>query len=331
MSLSLKKITASFVVLLLVALCAVLFLPLAGVPVLSPHEIVTGHQSMDRYIYFHLRLPELVLAFLTGAALSVSGVSFQALLKNPLADPYILGISGGAALGYVLAVVAGLPFILVPITGYAFALISLVIIYKLACHRGVLSVTSLLLIGIVFNAFSFALILVVNALANFGQAQQILYLLLGSIDPVGWQKILILTLLILISFLVLFFKARVINILSLGDEEAFHLGVKVNREKKIIFVVTSLLVGASVSLCGLIGFIGLIVPHMTRIVFGADNRVVIPASALAGGTLLVLCHFVAGHVISFETLNTRLPVGAITALIGAPVFVYLLKKHKLLT
>lgn len=321
-----RKNKSYIVLLILLSLVSILVLSLVGTPMisLSDLKLVDG---MDRYIFFHIRLPRLLLAFVIGAALSVSGVTFQALLKNPLADPYILGISGGAALGYVLAVILGFPFVLVPLSGYLFALISLYVVYRLACHRGVLSVMNLLLIGIVFNAFSFALILVLNAVANFGQAQQILYLLLGAIDPIGWGKLLVLLVLVGLALVVLFLQSKKINLLSLGDEEAYHLGLNVNREKKIVFIVTSLLVGASVSLCGLIGFVGLIVPHLTRLLFGADHRTVLPASCLIGGLLLVACDFVAGHLFSFETLNTRLPVGAITALVGAPVFVYLLKKR----
>jgi len=314
---------------MLLVVVATFVLSILGNPIIHFNDIFSKIENMDRYIFLNLRLPRMVLAFLIGAALSVSGVSFQSLLKNPLADPYILGISGGAALGYVLAVVAGLPFFLIPLVGFTFALGSLFLVYRLACQRGVLSVINLLLIGIVFNAFSFALILVVNSLANFGQAQQILFLLLGSVEPISWDKLLILSTFVISALVILFLRAKKLNLLSLGDEEAFHLGVNINYEKKIIFVVTSLLVGASVSLCGLIGFIGLIVPHVTRLVFGADNRSVLPAAALGGGLLLMVCDFVAGNVFSFETLNTRLPVGAITALVGAPMFVYLLKSRVL--
>lgn len=264
-----------------------------------------------------------------GASLSVAGASFQSLLKNPLADPYILGVSGGAALGYILALIFGLPFFFVPVCGFVFALLSLILVYRLAVVDGVLSVVSLLLTGIVFNAFSFALILVINSAVNFGQAQQILYLLLGNLDPISWPRLGFLTALLLAVLSILIVKSRALNLLSLGDEEAFHLGVSVQREKKIIFIASSLLVGASVSLCGLIGFVGLIVPHLSRLVFGADNRVVLPASVFIGGFFLVVCEFVVGNLFSFETLSTRLPVGATTALIGAPVFVYLLKKFEL--
>lgn len=279
------------------------------------------------HILYGLRLPRLILAMLVGVALSVSGVSFQSLLKNPLADPYILGISGGAGLGYVLAVILKLPFVLVPIMGYAFALVALILVYRMATVRGVLSVVNLLLIGVVFNAFSFALILILNAVANFGQAQQILYLLLGSVDVMPISRVIGIGVVTLVLTAVLWLKAPKLDLLALGEEEAFHLGLNVEREKKIVFVVTSLLVGLSVSYCGLIGFVGLIVPHLSRLLFGARHHVVLPASALLGALLLLVCDFVATYLFSYEALNTRLPVGAVTALIGAPVFVMLMKRR----
>ena len=302
---------------------------LLGRPNISWRVIFNQASSQDIFSFWNLRLPRFILAFMIGASLSVAGASFQSLLKNPLADPYILGVSGGAALGYILALIFGLPFFFVPVCGFVFALLSLILVYRLAVVDGVLSVVSLLLTGIVFNAFSFALILVINSAVNFGQAQQILYLLLGNLDPISWPRLGFLTALLLAVLSILIVKSRALNLLSLGDEEAFHLGVSVQREKKIIFIASSLLVGASVSLCGLIGFVGLIVPHLSRLVFGADNRVVLPASVFIGGFFLVVCEFVVGNLFSFETLSTRLPVGATTALIGAPVFVYLLKKFEL--
>lgn len=300
---------------------------LANLPPLQEQTQTGDRGDLDDFIFFQLSLPRFIMAFLVGAALSVAGVAFQSLLRNPLADPYILGVSGGAALGYVLAIVLGLPLFFVPIAGYVAALISLGLIYQLASTRGVLSVMSLLLTGVVFNAFSFSLILVINALANFGQAHQILYLMLGSVEAVSWDRIILFAGFFLVSFVILWTRSRALNLLALGDEEAFHLGVNVRREKIIVFVLTSLLVGASVSLCGLIGFVGLFVPHLVRLCWGADNRVVLPVSALVGGVFLVMSDFLAAHVISFQALHTKLPVGAVTALIGAPLFVFLLKRQ----
>ena len=314
--------------ILALALTAILPLLLAwlATPELSLPDILNTTPSTDRFIFFHLRLPKHVLAFAVGAALALAGMSFQSLLKNPLADPYILGVSGGAALGYVLAVVLKLPFYCMPFAGFLFALLSLVLIYSLAKTDGTIVTTNLLLTGVIFNSFSFAIILIINAIANFGQSQQILYLLLGSIDTISWPQIAVLSTFLVLAGAVLFRHANALNLLSLGDEEAQHLGVDIVREKKIIFVITSILVGASVSVCGLIGFVGLFVPHLLRLIFGADHRVLLPACALAGGLFLLLSNFIADHALATTALQTRLPVGVITALIGAPVFVYVLKK-----
>jgi iron complex transport system permease protein len=296
-------------------------------PRLDLGAILNGNDPDGAFILYHLRLPRHVLAFVIGAALSVAGASFQALLKNPLADPYILGVSGGAAMGYVVAIVAGVPFVLTPAFGFAFALAALTLIYALAKSGGTIHAVSLLLTGVIFNSFSFAIILLVNAVVPFGQSQQILFLLLGSVEPVSWGQLAALSAFIAVALAVLCSRAARLNLMSLGDEEAFHMGVDVAREKKIVFVATSLLVGASVSTCGLIGFVGLFVPHLTRLVCGADHRRLLPACALGGGIFLTASDFLAGHVLMWESLETRLPVGVVTALVGAPIFAWLLRRR----
>jgi iron complex transport system permease protein len=285
-------------------------------------------ENIEQYILFNIQLPRMVLAFLVGGALSVSGVSFQSLLKNPLADPYILGVSGGAAVGYVLGIVVGVPTIVLPVFAFVFALLVLALLYKLACRDGVLSVLNLLLMGIVFNAFCFAIILVINSLVHFGQGQQIIYLLIGSLEAAPWSEIAVLAVVVLFAVIFLWLNASKLNLLCLGDEDAYHMGLAVDRTKKQLFVVTSLLVGVSVALCGLIGFVGLIVPHVVRLLLGADHRRLVPLSFVIGGIFLVLCNFLAGNLIEFENLYTRLPVGAVTALIGAPAFAWLLRTSK---
>lgn len=314
-------------------LVAVLVLALAVVapPTLSFTEVWRGADNAESYIFWRLRLPRHVLAFVTGSALSIAGASFQSLLQNPLADPYILGVSGGAALGYVAGVVTGLPFWLMPLAGFASALAAITLIYTLARDCGTLNPVSLLLTGVIFNSFSFALILLINALAPFGQSQQILFLLLGAVESVPWPQIALMTLLTVICAAVLIGRANRLNLLSQGEEEAFHLGVNVVFEKKLVFVTTSLLVGASVSLCGLIGFVGLFVPHLARRIIGADHRALLPACALGGGLFLMTADFIAGYVLMWESVQTRLPVGVITALIGAPVFAWLMKRENVRT
>lgn len=325
-----KAASSRFPALLAALLFACALPPLLAAfspPRLDLGAIFSGTDTDGSFILYRLRLPRHVLAGIVGAALSVAGASFQALLKNPLADPYILGVSGGAALGYVTAIVIGVPFFLTPVFGFSAALAALVLIYALARSGGALNAVNLLLTGVIFNSFSFAIILLINAVAPFGQSQQILFLLLGSVEPVSWPQLAALSAFVAAALAVLFARADRLNLMALGDEEAFHLGVNVAFEKKLVFVATSLLVGASVSLCGLIGFVGLFVPHLMRLVFGADHRRLLPASAIGGGIFLMLSDFLAGHVLMWESLETRLPVGVITALIGAPVFAWLLRRQ----
>lgn len=309
-----------------VVLCVILFSLLARPP-LPLAVLFGGGNETDSTLFWHLRLTRAVMAVLVGAALSVAGLSFQALLKNPLADPYILGVSGGASLGYVVGVALGVSARFLPLAGFVAAFAALIIIYRLAMQDGVISVTSLLLIGVIFNSFTFALILFINAIATFGQAHQILNLLLGSLEAASWPEVGMLAFFVILSSSLLYLRAPALNLMAMGDEAAMHLGVDVAREKLWLFVATSLLVGASVALCGLIGFVGLFVPHLMRLVFGADHRIMLPASFFFGGFFLLFCDYLARNLLMGTLFATHLPVGVITAFIGAPVFVILLKKR----
>ena len=316
------------------SLAALCFLTLFMIPALAllprpPLNLddIFNTATQDHLILFSIRLPRVVLAFLTGAALSLAGANFQALLKNPLADPYILGVSGGSALGYVVALIFGLPTALLPLAGFVSALGSLVIIHGLATTADGLNTHSLLLTGVIFNSFSFALILIINTLVPFAQSHQILSLLMGSIAPVAWPQIFVFAVITLTATLILVNRAPALDLLSLGDTQAHHLGLDIVRERRLVFILTSLLVGASVSLCGLIGFVGLFVPHLMRLVFGAPHKRLLPASIFFGGLFLAVADLAATQMAHLDQLGTRLPVGAVTALVGAPVFVWLLKRQ----
>lgn len=312
--------------LLILSLLAVSLLALFCPPVLLPVQIQDTH-SQEHLIFFAIRLPRLFLAFFTGAALSLAGVNFQALLKNPLADPYILGVSGGSALGYVVAIILGVPTLFLPLAGFGAALLSMLTIQRLATTENGINTFHLLLTGVIFNSFSFALILILNTLVPFAQSHQILAILMGSLSPLPWIQIVFLAVVTLGSVLILKWRANSLNVLCLGDAQAHHLGLDVQREKKLVFVLTSLLVGTSVSLCGLIGFVGLFVPHLVRLIFGADHKKLIPLAFVFGGLFLALADFMAIQLSHWDTFGTKLPVGAITALLGAPVFVWLLRRQ----
>ncbi|MFH1874618.1 MAG: iron chelate uptake ABC transporter family permease subunit [Pseudomonadota bacterium] len=285
-------------------------------------------QHVDFLILLKYRLPRILLAMLVGIALASAGGAYQSLLRNPLADPYILGVSGGAALGSVLAVGLKLPFILVSLIAFGAAFLAMFLIFAIAKTKGRLPSHTLLLTGVIFNAFCFALILFVNALVTMEQAYQIVFLLIGNLEAVSYQALLVVAGLVLSGFFILVLFSGKMNVLSLGDEQASQLGINAYHLRLIIFFASSLMVGAAVAVAGLIGFVGLFVPHVVRLILGSDHRLLIPVSGILGGAFLIICDTLARSLLINTTLNTELPVGVITALIGAPFFVYLLKRQQ---
>lgn len=277
-------------------------------------------------ILIYSRLPRILLGVLVGFALSSGGVAFQSLLRNPLADPYILGVSGGAALGSVIAVALGLHFTWVSTFAFTAALLSLLLIYWIAQTKGRLPVHTLLLTGVIFNAFTFALIMFLNSVVSFEQAHRIWYLMVGSLESESYTKITTVALFVAAGFFTLWWKSGAMNLMATGDESAQYLGLQVNRFRKRIFFAASLMIGSTVSLSGLIGFVGLFIPHMARLVLGPDHRLLLPASGLFGAAFLVLADLLARTLLSATAYQTQLPVGVITALVGGPFFVFLLKR-----
>ncbi|KAB2840233.1 iron ABC transporter permease [bacterium] len=282
--------------------------------------------SPEHDILFYSRLPRILLGVIVGFALSSGGVAFQSLLRNPMADPYILGVSGGAALGSVVAVSLGLAFTWVSSVAFVSALASLLLIYWIAQTKGRLPVYTLLLTGVIFNAFSFALIMFINSLVSFEQAHRIWYLMVGSLEAESYGKIAVTGGFVLAGFLLLFLHAGKMNLMALGDSSAQYLGLDVEKFRRHIFFAASLMIGATVSLSGLIGFVGLFIPHMVRLRLGSDHRLLLPASAMFGAAFLVLADLAARTILSGSDYQTQIPVGVLTALIGGPFFVYLVKK-----
>ena len=282
----------------------------------------------DRDILFYSRLPRLLLGAITGGALSSAGAAYQSLLRNPLADPYTLGVSGGAALGSIFGMGLGLPFTLISLMAFMSALASMGLIYWIARLKGHLPAHTLLLTGAIFNAFCFAIILFINSVVTIEQVHQIIFFLIGSLSTESYQKIAVIGGFAGGGFFILMISSGRMNALSLGDETALHLGVDVGRFRCFIFFAASLMIGAVVSVCGLIGFVGLFIPHMVRLIWGADHRLLIPASALMGASFLTLSDPLARTLLTTSAYQTELPVGVITALLGGPFFVYLLKKQQ---
>jgi len=280
----------------------------------------------ERLIIMDLRLPRVLGGILVGAALSTAGVVFQGVFRNPLADPYIIGISSGAALGAALAIVLHLGFTFLGFTpvsllAFAVALITVFLVYNLARTGSRTSTVTLLLSGLAVSIFLSAIISILQVIAGW-DLHKLIFWLMGGFSYITWGEIDSIAFMAAVSATVIYLFARDLNILSLGEEEAGHLGVNVERVKRILIIFASLITAAAVSVSGLIGFVGLIVPHIGRIIVGPDHRILLPTSLLTGAIFLTLSDL-ASRVI-FSPLD--LPVGIITALCGGPFFIYLLRK-----
>jgi len=278
-------------------------------------------------IVLSLRLPRTLLAGIVGSALALAGAGFQAISRNPLADPYILGVSSGAAFGVVTGVVTGLAaggaFLLLPLFGFVGALVAAVVVYGIASIDGRLPVHTLLLAGVVVSLFFSSAIMLASALIQAEELQGVVFYLMGNLRVVSYPTIGIVLGCLLIGTVLIYGQVLPLNLLSAGEEAAAQLGVEPERVKRIIFVACSLVTGAAVSASGSIAFVGLMVPHAVRLCLGSDNRLVIPASLFGGAIFLILADIVARTVAA----PLELPVGVITAFVGAPFFAYLLRSR----
>jgi iron complex transport system permease protein len=281
-----------------------------------------------RDIVLGVRGPRLLLGLLVGAALAAAGAVFQALLRNPLADPYVLGVSGGAALAGIAVLAVGSLFAIstrmVPLAAFAGGLLATALLYWVSGGRGRSSPTGLLLTGVVFNAFASAGIVLLASVAGFFEGSRIFLWLIGHLSAVDIDAVGIVAVSVGLGLATAGALSRSLNLLALGDETAAHLGVPVESHRRWLLVATSLMVGAAVAVSGLIGFVGLIVPHTLRLVIGSDHRLLIPAAALSGAGFLVLSDTVARTLLD----GRELPVGAVTALVGGPLFIYLLRRSQ---
>jgi ABC-type Fe3+-siderophore transport system permease subunit len=281
-------------------------------------------------ILLQVRLPRLLLAFFVGGSLAMVGVALQALLRNPLADPFIIGISSGAALGAAIALLFGvgisvLSVSALPVCAFAGALLSLVIMYRISSVGFGFSIYTLLLAGVVLNAIFSAFIMFLTSVADPNRAFGMYAWLMGSLTGPDYPTLGVLALYLGMGLMILATQAQSLNLLTLGEETARSLGVEVERVKKLVFVAAALLTGAVVSFSGIIGFVGLIVPHAVRLVLSADHRLLLPAAGFVGGMFLMLADTVARTALS----PSEFPVGVVTALVGGPVFLYLLTTRNL--
>jgi iron complex transport system permease protein len=288
------------------------------------------HDPLARTVFFQLRMPRVLMAGVVGASLAIVGAALQALFRNPLADPFTLGVSGGASFGASIAISLGLgvSFAGVPVVflaAFAGAGLSVLLVYRLARSAGgVILPGALLLSGVVLNLCASAGVLVIQYLTSYERALQILRWLIGSLDVVGFDLLVRMLIFLVPGWLVLGAYARDLHLLATGEESAASLGVDVRRTERMVFAACSLIVGVTVSVGGAIGFVGLIVPHAARLLFGQDVRVLLPASFLLGASFLILADTVARVIVS----PGELPVGAITALLGGPAFLVLLRNQR---
>jgi len=279
-------------------------------------------------IVWQLRLPRVLGAAIVGAALAVAGVLFQGLLRNPMADPYLLGTSGGAALAATLALLVPasfgvLGFTLVPLAAFVGALLAVLLVYQIARVGARTPITTLLLAGFAASSMMAAAMSFLM-LVNQTTLQHVVLWTMGGVSPSGWDALKVVVPLILAGTVAAFALTNDLNAFLLGEEQAAALGVQVERQKLLVLALGALLTGAAVAISGLVGFVGLIVPHVVRLLLGPDHRLLLPASFLSGAIFLVLADLIARIVLA----PSEVPVGVVTALIGAPFFIYLLRRTK---
>jgi iron complex transport system permease protein len=285
-----------------------------------------GGTEIERAIILSIRFPRAILAGLVGAGLSVSGAIFQALLRNPLADPYILGVSSGAAVGAIIAILIGLSTFSfgLPLASFVGALLTVMMVFYFGRQNGKIHPNTLLLAGVIIGSFLSALIMFFISVSQKEELHTIIFWLMGDFSFSNDQAIRVIFPYILFGILLLYFHAHQLNLILSGEENAIQLGVDVERLRLISYLSASLITAASVSVCGLIGFVGLIIPHSVRLLFGPDHRLLIPSSALVGASFLIASDTFARTLFA----PIELPVGVITAAFGGPFFVYLLRTRK---
>jgi iron complex transport system permease protein len=288
--------------------------------------LLTGQGSPDAAmagIIWNIRLPRVLLAALTGATLSLGGLVFQALLRNPLAEPYILGISGGSAIGAILGILLGLSrFPGVALFAFCGSMVTLFLVLVILPGKSTMGKDSLILAGVMVNALCSSIIMFLVSLTQDSRLHNILFWLMGDLSMSDTHQVATLTVSLVPCYAALFLAARPMNLLLMGEEQAASMGVNVQLVSVVLLVLTSFMVSATVCHSGLLGFVGLVIPHLLRLMLGPDHRLLIPSCILGGASYLVLCDLLA------RSLPTQgeMPVGVITAMIGAPLFIFLLQR-----
>ncbi len=276
---------------------------------------------LDNRPILQLRLARILMAVLAGGGLTVAGLALQAVLRNPLAEPYLLGTSSGAGLGAVAGLLLG---IFPPLTSFVGAVVSLWIVYRLAEKGGGVSTQSMILSGVVVSMALSAVIVFLVSISSLETLRGVLWWLWGSLEVYDLRLLAFVGGAVLLGVPSIFFLSRELNAISLGEEEAIHLGVDAEKIKKFIFLITALMTAALICACGIIGFVGLIVPHAMRSLVGPDHKALIPLSALAGAAFLTACDVLSRTVMA----PYEVPIGVITAAVGAPLFLFLMRRSR---
>lgn len=302
----------------------------AGIPLRRVFSIIAaGNVTPEYSILVDIRLPRIILGFAVGGALSVAGVILQGMFRNPLVEPYTLGISGGGALGAALCIILKLqnvfPVIALPASGFIGSCLVVLPLYFVNMRRNVVRMQGILLTGVMTSFISSSLVVLILAVSRTEELHSIVFWIMGSLDEPNSTLIMIAGIIAVLGLCQAYILAPVLNALSLGEEEAVHLGIDTERTRKRLFILASLLTGISVSLTGIIGFVGLIVPHFVRILTGYDHRKLVVISFLTGAGFLILCDAIARTVFA----PVELPVGVITGIVGGCVFIYILGRRPL--
>ncbi len=292
----------------------------------SVYQLLVGKGDADSTlstIILKIRLPRVLLAAMVGATLSVGGLVFQALLRNPLAEPFILGVSGGAAIGAIIGIMLGLSYFPgVSTTAFLGSSGTLALILILTAGQSIVKKESLLLSGVMVNAFCSAVIMFLISTTQDARLHNIIFWLMGDLSSADLHQVGLLAIMLVPCFVLLFWLSHTMNLLLMGKEMAHTMGVNIKAVTLMLLVVSSFMVSATVSNSGLVGFVGLVIPHLLRRLLGADHRVLVPACVLGGAAYLVICDIIARTL----TRQGEMPIGVVTAIIGAPLFILLLKK-----
>jgi iron complex transport system permease protein len=281
--------------------------------------------SVLHSIVWQIRFPRVLLAMIVGATLSLGGLVFQALLRNPLAEPFILGVSGGSAIGAIIGILMGFArFPGVCITAFLGSLGTLALILIMSTGKSILRKDALLLSGVMVNAFCSAIIMFLVSITQDARLHNIIFWLMGDLSAADLPQVIILGVILIPCFIMVFLFSHAMNLLMMGKDMALTMGINIKAVTLILLIVTSFMVSATVSFSGLVGFVGLVIPHLLRLILGSDHRFLVPACLFGGAAYLVLCDLLARAL----PQQGEMPAGVITAMIGAPLFIILLKKSR---